>query len=137
MKNPPTFPEWEGPKNPNLKVLEYDFVATFDVDETLIAWGTGMNNITIHHNGIDMQGRIMQKHVDRIKMHKFWGNGVVVWSKSGKSFAWAVVQALGVEEYVDIVMAKPSWYYDDKKCEDFMGEHRYLYPPVSDRKVEE
>lgn len=111
-----------------MQVLEYDFVASFDVDQTLIDWNSGMNNISITHNGITRQGRVMQKHVDRIKMHKFWGNGVIVWSKSGYSFAREVVKALQLEDYVDFVSAKTSWYYDDKKCEEFMGEHRFLYP---------
>lgn len=111
-----------------MKIIKEDFVAGFDVDQTLIDWESGMNNITITHNGITRSGRVMQKHVERIKMHKFWGNAVIVWSKSGSSFAETVVKALELEEYVDVVCAKTSWYYDDKKCEDFMGEHRYLYP---------
>ena len=110
-----------------MQVVKYDFVAYFDVDEKLIRWVSGMSNITITHNGIEMSGLVMDKHIERIKMHKFWGNGVVVWSKSGYSFALEVVKALGIEKYVDVVCAKPSWYYDDKKCEEFMGEHRFMY----------
>ena len=111
-----------------MQVINYDFVAFFDVDQTLVDWDSGMNDIVITHNGIAMHGRVMHKHVDRIKMHKFWGNGVVVWSKSGYSFALEVVRALGVEEYVDVVCAKPSFVYDDKQFHEFMGELRYLYP---------
>lgn len=110
-------------------VLEFDFVANFDVDQTLIDWECPENekDFELEHGGVIMRGKVMTKHVERIKMHKFWGNGVVVWSKSGYSFAKAVVEKLGVKEYVHFVSAKPSWYYDDKKCEQFMGERRFLY----------
>ena len=112
--------------------LKHDFAAYFDVDQTLIDWKSGMSDITITHNGITMQGLVMSKHVNAIKMHKFWGNSVVVWSKSGWSFAETVVKALELEDYVDVVCAKPSFVYDDKEFHQFMGELRYLYP--DDRK---
>lgn len=51
----------------------------------------------------------------------------MVWSAGGGDWAEAVVKALGIEEMVDIVMSKPSWYYDDKPCEDWMGKQIYLY----------
>jgi len=109
--------------------IDFDFVACFDVDETLISWSapSGTHDFELTHNGVTRTGKVLTRHVDRIIMHKFWGNGVVVWSKSGKSFAKAVIQKLKLEKYVDVVMAKSSFYYDDKKCEEFMGEHRFLY----------
>lgn len=50
-----------------------------------------------------------------------------MWSAGGGEWAEAVVKALGLEKYVDLVMNKPSWYYDDKEAKDWMGKRIYLY----------
>lgn len=116
--------------------LEEDNVAYFDVDDTLIFAEDDISSLTREDllematismpNGFDTKVRVHSKQVERLKMHKKWGNGVIVWSKSGYRWAEAVVRALNLEEYVDVVLSKPTYYYDDKKCEQFMGEHRYI-----------
>ncbi len=111
--------------------LESDNVAYFDVDETLILY---KYPLTKHEEAIEIRMDDSlpsvvvvphKQHIETLKNHKAWGNGVVVWSRSGYKWAAAVVRALNLEPYVDLVAAKPFYYYDDKKCCQILGEHRY------------
>ena len=102
-----------------------------DVDDTLILSKYPIHRedeaIDIAIEGSLLQGRFVphKLHVQAVKNHKMWGNGVVVWSRSGYEWALAVVKALGLTDYVDVVMAKPFYYYDDKPCCKILGEHRF------------
>jgi hypothetical protein len=118
-----------------LITVKFDNVAYFDVDETLLIY-----NIPDDRLGEAFQLCIPDRelfkatvvphyeHIERLKLHKAWGNGVIVWSRSGFEWAEAAVRALGLEDYVDACIAKPMYYYDDKECCDILGEHRYLLP---------
>jgi len=111
--------------------INSDNVAFFDVDETLLMTTIPPNRLgeTIQV-GIEGSSHTMtvvphREHVEQLKRHKQWGNGVVVWSRSGVKWAKAAVVALGLTDYVDAVMSKPFYYYDDKTCCQILGEHRY------------
>lgn len=113
-----------------MHVIDNDIVASFDVDETLIHWDEANTpdakwDVEVTHNGVIRRGRINTKHVNRLKMHRFWGNGVVVWSRSGVSFAEAVVKALGIQQDVNVCMSKPFVNYDDTPVAKWLQE-RYL-----------
>ena len=111
--------------------IENNNVAYFDVDDTLIHWKWNADRdhekIYIGIEGSLLQGEVVPHHVhiERLKQHKIVGNAVIVWSRSGWDWANAVVKALKLEDYVDAVMAKPFYYYDDRKCCDILGEYRY------------
>lgn len=110
--------------------LKSDNVAYFDCDETLVFVDSiplGVDTVWIQIP--DFPGKqvgIHTKHVQRLKDHKIWGNGVVVWSRSGYQWAKAVVVALELTEFVDVILSKPLYFYDDKKCDQILGEHRFL-----------
>lgn len=110
--------------------IGFDNVAYFDVDDTLIMYGpfdpARSMEIKIAEDRPSVWVTPNETHIDQIKRHKAWGNGVVVWSKSGHEWAMTVVKALDLESYVDVVMAKPTYFYDDKHCCQILGEHRYL-----------
>ena len=111
--------------------IKKDNVAYFDVDDTLIMYKYPDHredeamDIFIENSLLSARVVPHRRHVEMVKLHKAWGNGVVVWSRSGYEWAAAVVRALGLEAYVDACMAKPFYYYDDKKCCQILGEHRY------------
>ena len=111
--------------------LKGDNMAFFDVDDTLIMWEYPAEReseaIEVCIEGTLFYGKGVphKRHIEMIKRHKAWGNGVVVWSRSGSEWANAVVKALGLENHVDLVMSKPYYYYDDKPCCKILGEHRY------------
>lgn len=51
--------------------------------------------------------------VEALKEHKKRGDSVVVWSAGGWRWAKGIIESLNLEEYVDIIMDKPSKLYDD------------------------
>ena len=71
-----------------MQELKSDNVAFFDVDETLILSQYPDHRldeeIEIAIEGTLFYGKFVphKLHVERLKMHKVWGNGVVVWSRS-------------------------------------------------------
>jgi hypothetical protein len=102
----------------------------FDVDDTIIKWGyanvPGPNTVEITCSGITQHLVPHKKHIEQIKAHKARGHTVFVWSKGGDLWAEAVVEALGLRPFVDYVLEKPEWYYDDKEAQEFMGKALYL-----------
>jgi len=119
-----------------MEIVKRDITVYFDCDETLvfvdsIPLGTTQVWVQIPSFPGKFCG-IHNKHVQRLKDHKMWGNGVVVWSRSGYEWATAVVKALQIEDFVDIILSKPQSYYDDKVAEKFMGEHRFLDVDIQD-----
>lgn len=100
----------------------------FDVDDTLIMWqdthpeavemtiGAYTERVVIHH-----------EHIKALKLHKFRGHTIVVWSAGGAEWAEKVVIALGLEAWVDVCMDKPAWYYDDIPAKEYMPESLRIY----------
>lgn len=103
------------------------FVVAVDIDGTLIDWFDPNPNVTITCNGVTRHGKILERHVERVKQHVLWGDSVCVWTKSGMEFAEEVVKVLGLKDYVDLVMSKPFVIYDDKTPDKWIGEHRFMY----------
>ena len=71
-------------------------------------------------------GQPHTNHIAKLKEHKAKGRVVVVWSQGGSDWAKQVVEALGLTEYVDLVVSKPCKYYDDLSSGRFMGNPSYL-----------
>lgn len=67
-----------------------------------------------------------KKHIEQLKQHKMRGHVIVIWSAGGDEWAMAVVKALKLEAYVDLVISKPTWYYDDIPCQEFMGKRIWM-----------
>lgn len=114
-----------------MQVIEGDNAIYFDVDNTLIMWNPDPmdpNNMWIPSlkTGELVQLLPHKKHIDLLKHHARVGNTVIVWSKSGPQWAKHIVEQLYLTTYVDLVVGKPSCFYDDLKPEQFMGSHRYF-----------
>lgn len=54
------------------------------------------------------------------------GAFVIVWSKGGNQWANDVVNALGIREYVHLIMTKPSAYGDDKSVESWLTDRIFI-----------
>lgn len=67
-----------------------------------------------------------KKHIEQLKLHRLRGHTIIVWSAGGWEWAEAAVKALNLEQYVDLVIEKPTWFYDDKTAAEFMGSPLYL-----------
>src|SRR5688500_2572538 len=93
-----------------------------DCDDTLVMWDDkykkdDLSNCVLvadPNSGFAVQLVPHDDHIRYIKNAKqFNHQTIVVWSAGGWEWAKAVVEALGLQEYVDAVMEKPTMYIDD------------------------
>jgi FMN phosphatase YigB (HAD superfamily) len=138
-------------KDLNIKectILNSANVIFFDVDDTLILWDSYNHrsdpnfdsiSLTPHEN---LKGRIivedpyMPGHMMSFRPHvahchilirnKNQGRTIVVWSAAGHAWASTVVKALGLEEYVSLIMEKPKIIVDDTPFENWHPQRIYL-----------
>jgi len=102
----------------------------FDVDSTLIMHNTDnfgdFFEMEDPNTGENKRVRKHSPHIQLIKSYCDRGWFIVVWSGSGGKFANAVVDALELRPYVDLVMGKPLLYVDDKDVSEWMCSRIYL-----------
>lgn len=101
----------------------------FDVDDTILIWDQSLD----HPDGFYIDDIFVvphKKHIEQLKKHKARDHTIVVWSAGGANWAKKAVELLQLEPYVDFVLAKPSWFYDDKKPDEFMNEINRVYYPL-------
>ena len=67
-----------------------------------------------------------KKHVEQLKLHSMRGHTIIVWSAGGWEWAEAVVRALKLEQYVNLVIEKPMWVYDDLPSTEFMPKSIWM-----------
>lgn len=110
--------------------LDCNHTTFFDVDGTLVDLVTRIPEnagLVIPLPDVPDAWLIIHwKHVEQLKLHKLRQHTIVVWSAGGSDWALNIVKALGLEEYVDLVMAKPTWYYDDLHCSEYMGKNIWI-----------
>lgn len=103
-----------------------------DVDETLLCHNLSDFSpdlyVTIQNGDREFVGVPHTKNINLlIKFYKL-GYDVYVWSKTGESWARAVVKELGLEGYVRDCLTKPDFILDDKGVQDWMGPRIYRDP---------
>lgn len=119
-----------------MQVINNESVIFFDVDDTLVMWDisashTSYLDIVIvidPYDGKPLSLGIHKPHVKLLINQAKRGSKVVVWSQGGFQWAEAVVKALQLEEYVDIVMSKPKTYVDDLPVEAWLKDRVYIKP---------
>lgn len=102
--------------------LTGDRVFASDVDDTIILWDVSEypDAPKVQLDGGSITVAINQKNVNTLIKFKKLGYTVVVWSQSGKDWAEKVVNALDINQYVDLIMTKPSYYLDDLDASAWM-----------------
>lgn len=116
-----------------MKVVKNELVFPVDVDDTLIIYD-GPNAVlkdglvTCPYLGTEVKFRKHEPHIQLLKEKKIRGHFIIVWSAGGHDWAKAVIEALDISEYVDLVLTKPKAYLDDKTAEEWMTERIYLSP---------
>lgn len=107
-------------------------VAYFDVDDTLLMWDMPKVSREDEIISVTCRGREQKRHINvfnldlLIKMAQS-GHAIVVWSAGGSDWAEAAVKALNIEQYVDVVTAKPTYYIDDvADPKKIIGKHGYF-----------
>lgn len=104
-----------------------------DVDDTLIHHSPieGCRKISFDDPffpGTTVSLWVNEPMVRILKDEKVRGAYVIVWSKGGNRWANAVITALDLINYVDLVLTKPVTYLDDKDCNEWMKDRVYLPP---------
>lgn len=103
----------------------------FDCDDTLVMWGKiSPNTVEVKLDNTFTEYLVPhKKHIELLKSRKEKGDTIVVWSAGGYDWAEAVVKALEIEEFVDIVMSKPFYVIDDLPVNEM---HRRIYLEFED-----
>lgn len=95
----------------------------FDVDNTLVFSKTEFPDIEGSPLVIrDRLFTVHDAHVELLKDFKARGHTVVVWSAGGSTWAETVIKSLDLVNYIDVVVNKPTWFFDDKQADEFMFE---------------
>ena len=102
-------------------------VVFFDTDDTLINYNPpyGENTVKVVCQGKESLVNVITQNTRELMRHKNQGQTIVVWSNAGSQWAEAVIKALQLEAYVDIIICKPAWFYDDMPAEKWMGNPRW------------
>lgn len=108
-----------------MKVVEGVDFTYFDVDDTLVIWGSKSEDLlAFDNNGMIEMLQPNWEVIRFLKETKRHGGTVIVWSKGGWDWAMEVVKTLKLEEYVDLCITKPTRYVDDLHCDKWMGTWR-------------
>lgn len=110
-------------KRKNKPLILMSKTAFFDCCDTLVLYDFPQHycgEVAIIEYEEHISGRMKRKRmavnrpaVDRLIEHKKKGHCVVVWTRGSWQWAKGIVESLKLEEYVDVVMDKPDWLYDD------------------------
>lgn len=112
--------------------LESEDVVYVDCDETLIFWKTDEDpndriiEVVDPYTGKYVKLVPHERHIELVQRKKGQGKAVVVWSAGGAKWAKTVVDGLGLEPFVDVVLCKPSIYIDDCPIENWGLQRVYL-----------
>jgi FMN phosphatase YigB (HAD superfamily) len=103
-------------------IIEDHGIVYFDCDGTLIrpADESETNTVTFRAGDKLVHFAPIQAHINSLILHKARGHTVVVWSHGKAPWARQVVEALDLLQYVDLVISKPDWTYDDEPAERFI-----------------
>ena len=106
-------------------------VVPFDVDDTLIMHGADPNHpdSLVINNQLDKSTSVgiyvmsHKKHIEFLKNLKVSNFYIIVWSQRGYAWAHTVVTLLGLNQFVDQILTKPSFYVDDKPAHEWMEQY--------------
>jgi hypothetical protein len=98
----------------------------FDVDSTLVRPIEESDILPdIYIRGLGFM--VNHELVYEIEVGRARGHVIVVWSQGGVDWARTVVDALDIKDSVDFVLAKPSWYADDKLGSEILDPTRRFF----------
>jgi predicted phosphatase len=116
-----------------MQVISNEHVVCFDVDDTLVIWDDsfqapelGRVRIEDPYDGHTVYLKPHVRHVKLLRQMKGRGRFLVVWSAAGAQWAKAVIQALELEDCVDLIQTKPLAYVDDLPVTEWIGKRIYL-----------
>lgn len=126
-------------------VIEGKQFIYIDVDDTLVFWNNDRSWDKNNKEAISFKDPYVERLdentpftyiylkpnyevINKLKVYKKEGKTIVVWSAGGWKWAKEVVNTLELQDYVDVVLSKPSVYIDDCFANEFMGQHILITP---------
>lgn len=113
--------------------FDNEYVTAFDVDDTLVMWEGDITKpapdrleFLDPYDGATVFLKPHKKHIALMKKFKGRGMCVMVWSAGGVQWAKSVINTLGLADYIDLVITKPSKYVDDLDASQILGTRIYL-----------
>lgn len=108
----------------------------FDVDGTLVLHVDECTPEQWEHFGVRIPcgGKVeyVVPHVVHIKLLKEFkqkGSQIVVWTQGGTDWAEAVVKFFKLEDYVDVIVQKPTFWVDDVSAGYFIPASFRIWKP--------
>lgn len=115
-----------------MQVIKSNRNVVVDTDDTLICWDISEfpEKEQIVVNFVNGPVTLVPHKKNINTLIKFWklGYNIIVHSGSGYEWAETIVKALDLEKYVNAVMAKPLYYFDDKPAETWLNNRVYRDP---------
>jgi phosphoserine phosphatase len=96
-----------------------------------------ISRVAVECNGRTFVGCVNTKNVNLLTKFYKLGYDVIVWSKTGSSWARAVVEALQLTEYVSHCLSKPDFIMDDQDVSRWIGPRCYRDPKTGNEHKEE
>ena len=121
-----------------MQVVDNHNPVFFDVDDTLILSSKvqpalpGLIGVTVI-DPITQNQLFYRRNSPMIRLLEeevAKGSFVVVWSRGGYEWAKAVVEALKLQDKVNMIMSKPMVYFDDKDVSEWLTYRVYIAPDV-------
>lgn len=116
-----------------MKLINKAQVYFFDIDNTLVTHIKEQDltetdiTVTDPYDQEIVHLRPHAAHIKLLKRSKMRGCAVVVWSMGGPRWIKLICDRLGIAEYTDVGINKPSAYVDDKKdTSEWMGSHVFI-----------
>lgn len=112
-----------------MKIISSEQNVMWDIDDTLVITETsGPYDLILFNPNKECNEGLMihHEHVKQLKSHKNRGFNNIVWSGNGYSWAKIVIDALGLNEYVDLIMTKPQKFFDDLPAEQVLVNRVYI-----------
>ncbi len=114
------------------KLIENYKVVMVDIDETL-----AMANLSEFPSDEAIQlnygpGPIWvvpnRKNLNLVEKFYKLDYSVILWSKTGADWAFAIAKAFDIDHMVTLYLTKPQFYIDDQPCENWMGRQCWRDP---------
>lgn len=122
-------------------IILNDKVVCFDVDDTLVMWNPDGISYYDDPDAIEVPCpsssygpysrqqsfwlKPHKKHIQKLKGYARSGWFVIIWSAGGGPWARNVANTLGLTEYADLIIGKPSVCFDDLPVGEAIGQRKY------------
>lgn len=123
-----------------MKVIFNEKIVPVDIDDTLVMHHDAESyekQVIVedpYHEGGKILLGVNEPMIKVLKDEKARGSFILVWSRGGYAWASTIIEALGLESYVDLIMTKPLVYLDDSEVSSWLKDRVYINPKVTYKK---